>query len=61
MLATRMPRDLIRQTVAQLAQRVDRAFAETALRPSASVRSKSSAESLGVAARLRALSLIRQF
>ncbi len=57
MLADRMPRDLFRQ----LAQRVDRAFAETALRPSASVRSKSSAESLGVAARLRALALIRTF
>lgn len=61
MLAGRMPRDLLRQTVAQLAQRLDRAFAETALRPSASVRSKSSAESLGVAARLRALGLIRAF
>lgn len=57
MLACRMPRDLFRQ----LAQRVDRAFAETALRPSASVRSKSSAESLGVEARLRALGLIRTF
>jgi acetyl esterase/lipase len=56
-----MPIDLLRQTVASLARRVDRAFAETALRPSASVRSKSSAESLGVAARLRALELIGTF
>jgi hypothetical protein len=56
-----MPTGLFRQTVAQLARRVDRAFAETALRPSASVRSRSSAESLGVDARLRALGLIRAF
>lgn len=53
--------DLFRTTVAQLARRVDRVFAETALRPSASARSRSSAESLGVAARLRALGLIRAF
>jgi len=60
MLPDRMP-SLFRRTVADLAQRVDRAFAETALRPSMSTRSKSSAESLGVDARLRALTLIRLF
>jgi hypothetical protein len=60
MLRDRMP-SLFRRTVADLAQRVDRAFAETALRPSMSTRSKSSAESLGVDARLRALALIRTF
>jgi hypothetical protein len=61
MLRDRMPPGLFRRTVAHFAQRVDRAFAETALRPSASTRSKSSAESLGVDARLRALALIRAF
>lgn len=60
MLPDGMP-SLFRRTVRDLAQRVDRAFAETALRPSLSTRSKSSAESLGVDARLRALSLIRAF
>jgi hypothetical protein len=56
-----MDSSLFRQTVAQLARGVDRAFANTALRPSASLRRKSSAESLTPDARLRALALIREF
>ncbi|HKP63760.1 MAG TPA: hypothetical protein VJV78_43800 [Polyangiales bacterium] len=56
-----MPRSLLEHTVGQLARSVDRAFAQTALRPSALTRGSSRAESLSPAARLRALSLVRAF
>jgi len=56
-----MTRSLLEHTVGQLARGVDRAFAQTALRPSALARRASRAESLAPAQRMRALELVRAF
>jgi hypothetical protein len=56
-----MTRSLLEHTVGQLARGVDRAFAQTALRPSAFARKSSRAESLAPAQRMRALALVRAF
>ncbi len=56
-----MPKRLLRHTASRFARTVDRAFANTALNPPRVMRRRSSAESLGHAARMRGLGAIAGF